>query len=368
MSDKTQVVQPVAGSDLSANEAPDPRPDAPLTSLGERSADEHLRFEVLDRHQELWSLGTCLLQLVALASHAEPQKFLHDAVCAFGKFVHFDSGWWGELSADGKPPRNWTHGSVALSPTFAEEWNQIAHHDQFGASSIARLGEVLNFNGFEILSPSHPDLGDFCQRHGLFHSMAITLELQQSGLVFFVSLFRQSGQVAFNSRECAMLKWFAEHTLWHWQRLLATFRASRSWSTYALVDETGVVHYLGEQVGEVIDALHPGWSGTRLPAELTQRLGQRRVVWANGSQRLAQEPCEGFVVLSLFDRTEVTGLPPSEFSVAVLYSQGRTSKEIASLVGLAPATVRTYLSNAYRRLGVRNKFELMQALRARIPG
>jgi DNA-binding CsgD family transcriptional regulator len=46
----------------------------------------------------------------------------------------------------------------------------------------------------------------------------------------------------------------------------------------------------------------------------------------------------------------------------MLYAQGRSYKEIARLLGLSPATVRTYLRSVYVQLGVRNKIELSGAL------
>ena len=47
----------------------------------------------------------------------------------------------------------------------------------------------------------------------------------------------------------------------------------------------------------------------------------------------------------------------------MLYAQGHSHKDIAATLGLTPATVRTYLRTAYAALGVRNKLELVAALR-----
>lgn len=55
-------------------------------------------------------------------------------------------------------------------------------------------------------------------------------------------------------------------------------------------------------------------------------------------------------------------LSPRELAVALLYAQGHTNKEVARLLGLSPATVRTYLRDAYQLLGVSNKIELLAAL------
>lgn len=51
-------------------------------------------------------------------------------------------------------------------------------------------------------------------------------------------------------------------------------------------------------------------------------------------------------------------LTPKEFTVARLYAEGRTYKEIARELALSPATVRHHLRGAFARLGIRNKAEL----------
>ena len=61
--------------------------------------------------------------------------------------------------------------------------------------------------------------------------------------------------------------------------------------------------------------------------------------------------------------TAMSALAPRELSVAMLYAQGQSHKYIAATLGLTPATVRTYLRTAYAALGVRNKLELVAALR-----
>jgi DNA-binding NarL/FixJ family response regulator len=85
---------------------------------------------------------------------------------------------------------------------------------------------------------------------------------------------------------------------------------------------------------------------------------------ALGGHGLTLQPCGELVALALDRGGRPAGLPPRERSVATLYAQGHSYKVIARLLGLSPATVRTYLRNAYLQLGVRNKIELGSALRA----
>ena len=106
--------------------------------------------------------------------------------------VLFDSAWWGEVSAGDVQvaPRNWLHGSMGLSRSFAEEWNALAAVDLFGLQSMQQLGVVIRERDAVGPEPDHPDVVAFSQRHGLHHCMTLTAELPHSGLMFFVSIYR----------------------------------------------------------------------------------------------------------------------------------------------------------------------------------
>ena len=70
--------------------------------------------------------------------------------------VPFDSAWWGEVSAGDVQvaPRNWLHGSMGLSRSFAEEWNALAAVDLFGQQSMQQLGAVIRERDVWALCPS----------------------------------------------------------------------------------------------------------------------------------------------------------------------------------------------------------------------
>jgi DNA-binding CsgD family transcriptional regulator/GAF domain-containing protein len=66
---------------------------------------------------------------------------------------------------------------------------------------------------------------------------------------------------------------------------------------------------------------------------------------------------------------QMTDHPDGELSqreqeVAAAYADGKSYKEIAQILGLSPATVRTHLRTVYRKLNVTSKIELSLALKA----
>ncbi|WP_078917691.1 LuxR C-terminal-related transcriptional regulator [Streptomyces sp. NRRL S-813] len=61
-------------------------------------------------------------------------------------------------------------------------------------------------------------------------------------------------------------------------------------------------------------------------------------------------------------RTGTAALTDSERRVAQLAAEGRTNSEIADLLHLARRTVETHLTNSYRKLGIRRRTQLGEAL------
>ncbi|BEU97460.1 helix-turn-helix transcriptional regulator [Acidovorax sp. DW039] len=320
----------------------------------------------------LRALSTSLLELTALAQKVAPQQMLHEALQLLQRLVPFDSAWWGEVSAGNAQaaPRNWLHGSIGLSQQFAQEWNALAAVDDFARLSMDRLGEVICENGPDAPGAIPPEMEAFSRRHGLFHCMAITVELPASGLMFFVSIYRKPQGLPFGSVEAELFGEFVPHLLCHWHHALHRLQAlpaSHPWDHHALAEPDGNLLYVGLRLGQALQQADPHWSGPALPADVCAGLRKLPCSVAVGKNaRLRLEACGPLVLISLAARQQGGShmpLAPRELGAATLYAHGHSYKDIASALGLSPATVRTYLRSAYTLLGVRNKVELVSALR-----
>lgn len=76
---------------------------------------------------------------------------------------------------------------------------------------------------------------------------------------------------------------------------------------------------------------------------------------ASGSRLLGSVPAE---------RVRALGLSSRETEMALMIARGLANKEIASELGISPATVRTHIYNLYRKAGARSRVELINRLRA----
>jgi DNA-binding CsgD family transcriptional regulator len=293
-------------------------------------------------------------------SGRSPGEWLGEALGGLRSLVPFASAWWGECSDAStlEPPLNWQHGCVDLAATFAEEWNAIGAADEFGRRSMAALGEVCLASGYESASAQ---VEAFSRRHSLYHAMAVTIELPESGLLFFVSIYRGEHETAFDALESALFGEFCRHLMQRWRALLKDYllqATASSTSGFALCEATGRVLYIDAALARAVRRQYPAWQGTRLPAELAARLPQAPCTLHLGRRRLGVTACGPLVSLSLGATRDTATLAPRERAAALLYAGGESYRAIAARLGLSPATVRTYLRDAYLQLGVRNKVEL----------
>lgn len=326
----------------------------------------HGSMELNVKHEmaRVQQFSAALLALGKVMHASVPERMLYEAAQALRKLVPFRSAWWGMCSdaQHGDPPRNWLHGRINLSPDFAHEWNQLSQLDVFARASMRDLGVVARFSGH---ADPAPEVEAFSRRHALFHSMAITVELPGSGLLFFISLYRGEQAPTFSDDDSVLLAEYSAHLLQHWLlrvREMLLSKTSISAESHALADLNGNLLYLGRRLGQLLHAAHPRWQGSVLPAALAPLLSGAPCVFALGRHKLGVQRCGGLVTIEIEGPRRTLGLPLREHNAAVLYAQGHSYKEIARLLKLSPATVRSYLRNAYLHLGVHNKIELGHAL------
>jgi DNA-binding CsgD family transcriptional regulator len=312
----------------------------------------------------LRNFSHCLMSMTSAPREVNPERLLRNALQSLRLIVPFRSAWWGECSTGmtNLPPRNWMHGHINLSASFSQDWNSLAERDEFARGSMRQLDAVMRMSGHD---DPWPEMSAFSRQHDLYHVMALTKELPGSGLMFFVSLYRGETSPAFSDNESALFAEFVAHLQHHWRVRVREFLGHPgipSSDGFGLADCYGDLFYLDKRLGVAIHKAYPDWVGSRLPLELVTALRQIPSAISLDGRGLTLHPCGDLVVLSLDGASGRDVLTPRERSVAMLYSRGHAYKEIARLLTLSPATVRTYLRNAYLQLGVRNKIELGVAL------
>lgn len=310
-----------------------------------------------------------LLALDRLGMAVSPSLLMEEGLAGLRCLVPFDASWWGECSGgvDVLAPRNWLSGRMGLSADFAREWNRIAASDGFARESMDRLDTVVCRSGG--VDPI-PAVEAFARRHDLFHVIAITRALPGSGLMQFISLYRRRASRPFEPVHHLLLEQFSAHLMQRWSARVAAMVGISSPSagdSHALVDRKGELVYLGARLAQLLRERVPHWEGTQLPPVLSEALRQVPGVCRLGKRRLVIQACGELQLITLAPYRHATLLPPRQMSVALLYADGRSYKEIAREIGLSPTSVRTYLREIYARLGVSDKVALSRVLGNRPP-
>ena len=314
----------------------------------------------------LKAFNHCVLHLGRLARDRGASRFIAEGLQAFRELLPFASAWWGEMSASGidAPPRSWMHGRINLPESFAAEWHKSAGSDRFSHDTLSRPGEVVRDSGF-----TDPDVevDAFARRHALYHLMCITFELPESGLMFFVCLYRGIEAPAFSDSEADLFSAFCDHLLQLWRfqvQDMIRFDTGNGASDFGVARMDGSLLYVGATLCAAIERELPGWGGSTLPAQVIAQLHKAPCVMRLGRCALTLSPNAEHVILSLEAQSRGAVLAPRERTAAMLFAAGHSYKEIAKILALSPATVRTYLRNCYLQLGVKSKVELGSVLRS----
>ncbi|MGE8153293.1 helix-turn-helix transcriptional regulator [Pseudomonas vancouverensis] len=312
----------------------------------------------------LRAFNQCVLQLGRLARENGPSRFIADGLEAFAQLVPFPSAWWGEMSGPGcSGQQSWMHGRINLPDSFATEWHPLADRDKFSQDTLNRPGEVVRDSGY---TDPCEEVNDFARRHQIFHLMSVTYELPESDLMFFVCLYRGEHEPAFNDSEDQLFGAFCEQLfqLWRFQvQDMIRFDTGNGASDFGVARLDGELLYVGARLCAAIQRELPGWGGSTLPVEVVAQLAKAPCVIRFGRCALTLSPNGEQVILSLEAPSGGEGLAPRERTAAMLFAAGHSYKEIARILALSPATVRTYLRNCYLQLGVKSKVELGSALR-----
>lgn len=312
-------------------------------------------------------LSEYLLRLGCLAREVPAHNFLGQALETVREWISFPRGWWGMGTDLGKGQIPSIHQSecIGLPDDYAENWRKISQIDSFSDAVREHIGQVQRWEGSEHDELPLP-IQEFDRRYDLEHCMGLALDDTATGHGFFISIFRGKGQAAFCDEEARLFLHLMRHIvqLWHFSLQDALALASKEDIGHAaLARADGRVQYAGQKLCELLYAQWPDWDGIRLPPEVVSRFASlpAQLRLAGGMLDLSAADEHVWLVRKR-PGTSALLLSPREQRVAQLFAAGHSYKEIARLSGLTPATVRTYLRDAYLRLGVRNKIELGGAL------
>ena len=311
-------------------------------------------------------LGNALIEGLAEAWEGPQAQTFERGIALLCRHVGGDAAAWGLIEGPldvGAAPSFHLAGAWGLSDELRQSYLAVYGDDRFAATVLERPGEVMRWSAGSNEEP--PNVRAWVERHRLAHGAAICLHEPFSGQTLVVALYRFDGGPAFSDDDATLLRFMVQQLVLLWRRSLQeTFNAAsaRSLSRTLLAKADGTLLFCGAEFAERLVAL--GWDqqGRRVPEKLLHfgKAGGRLRIGADWA--VVSEDADGLRA-ELATAAHIPPLPTRMLRVAALSCDGLTAKQIAQELNLSPATVRTYLRDAYGMLGVRNKLELQGAMR-----
>lgn len=262
-----------------------------------------------------------------------------------------------------------THIHDAYVWNLSDEMVHLVNLTQQGfmnQSAIHHPGQAFLFGPAQYRD--YPEQAALLRRAGMEQVIAVALVHDVSHLVNFVSFARTAGQAAFDLKDAQWLELLLPHfeTVHDISRLASLvrhpMRVEQQPLLTAATDSKGILYVAEPGFDELLRREWPNWHGPYLPVELLDALSLNRSRYMGEYILIDMDWLDKQVVLNVGLRSCVDMLSHQEHAVAKLYSAGRSYKEVAQELRIAPATVRHHLRSIYIKLGVDDKAALAQRL------
>ncbi|OWW20570.1 helix-turn-helix transcriptional regulator [Noviherbaspirillum denitrificans] len=177
-------------------------------------------------------------------------------------------------------------------------------------------------------------------------------------------LFRCSDR-DFTARDAALLDAF-----WHLakqsidinlQYALSRVVPQGAGRSVALVNSQGIIEIADDRVKDLLLQEWPLLRGVALPKTALASL-LATSSYRGKSIEIQASRKAGYLACTMQKIHAATLLTPSEISAVQCFARGMTHSAIAFQFGVSPHTVRNQLANAYRKLGVHSKAELIRVI------
>jgi len=280
--------------------------------------------------------------------------------------LDFDAAWWGRGA---NQPLMVHHVHLhRCAPTLVEDYAPWIGVDFFREAVCAKPGTTVSTS--DLMSRKKLEATvvyrEFGAKHCVEWSLGTVLIEPVSSLNEFITVWRKDVKRPFSEADRSIKQFLMPHLAESYRncRLLHLLENGRRvpGGYWALCNPDGILIDAHRRFASMIADEWKEWNSAELPAPLrkhaiagTEYCGRRVVV--------IPKSLSGYVYLEARLKNAVDQLSPREREVANHYAQGRTYVEIASVLGLAPATVRNQISRIFHKLLVNNKAELIRRLR-----
>lgn len=317
----------------------------------------------------LEEFGHLLLELYAAARALSAAEFPDFALSLLHGVLRFDSARYTTLEFLHPGARVCSAHLHNDAADTVFDWEQINRHDLVIPAVEAAPGQAFNFH-----QPTHfagrglAVMRDYIRRTGHLNNLVIGVPdargQNESDVWRSLSLYRVHDEDRYDERDQRLLQLLMPH-LAEAMRINETLGGSAVQArgaepqALAIAAANGQLHYAGSRFVELVRRQWPQWPGTALPpAMLDDAFRKGRPGRSDRQLRVQVEPVGALRFVRVREPQVPDRLSPQERRIAMLYGAGRSHKDIARALGLAPATVRNHLQRVYAKLKVNDKAQL----------
>ncbi|MFE8070497.1 helix-turn-helix transcriptional regulator [Marinobacteraceae bacterium S3BR75-40.1] len=300
-----------------------------------------------------------LLDLYQQVAARRPDHFQSLALERVNTLLPYDfSAWGGGWASD----RRITEVTVVnQDPALFEEWMAVSHLDPYCDLTLRHLNRSFRFEDVDDYRNSLA-YNEHWKRFDAHHMLSTIMAEPLDGYVSFIGLCRAPDAPAYTPQQQQLKQLLMPHLsqALHLNRAHFLEGLDHGEEGLALVDGGGVVK---ASRGRMLAWMRELWLQQRnIPAAVMAEL-RHTGHWRHPRYCLSASPVGHCWLLRMRAATAADCLTPREAEVASLYALGRTHKEVARELSIAPATVRNQLAQIYRKLGVSDKAALSLCLR-----
>lgn len=320
----------------------------------------HAREDQLIASSWLEEFSNALLDIHRMARDKALESFHHQALQRLQRLLPFDAAWWGRAAMlDGLPEEHSRH-LFDLPAEYIDDWQSIREQDITIDRVYATPEHAVIVDMRAADSPA--GLRWLAGRHDLGELICIIHIDPVTQLSDHLSLYRRPGAPRFSTLDRRLLDNLMPHLVAavsaNQIRTLVAMRESLQSQALAMAvcDRHGMLHCAERGFVELLLGEWPQWTGPQLPAQASPQgyAGERLMI----ESRIVGD----LHLLTARRRGPMERLSGREREVALLFGEGRTYKEIARELDLAPNTVRHHIRTIYSKLGVNDKASVAHLL------
>ncbi len=303
-------------------------------------------------------------EMNARARSSDAEGLARWAVSELSNKIGFDCAWYGWAQVKPEGVEIHANSTFNLPDEYYQIWCEISEDDLLAASILQNPGKAASYDRFDGLQ--NEGMAALSDTFGL-HKMATAMHSRPGRVASFYLSGYRDGKImrAWSPSELDFLQ-CAVDQLSSAMKLSAAENTEndRKDSVSIFVNEDGIGILGLQNLREKLGNFWPDWDGNRLPKHLRKLIDQpgqhilvdsNLVVTCEAASGLNNMGLRKFTLrpLTLFDL-----LTHREREVATILATGRSHKEAARILGVAPATVRNQTQSIYMKLNVDNRVSL----------